>query len=231
MKGHILVTRPEADAIEVTQALRAKNYEVTATAFLKINLLRQSLGDLSAYGGLIFTSANAVRAFCHNSAVRDLRVWSVGEHTSKAARKAGFNDIRTADGNVAYLTEMLGQHEFDKPYLYIRGRHISKPIRNVQLKEIVLYEGEKLTEIPLETKNIICAGGFTHIMFFSKRTAESFAEAVEASEYAPLLKEGLKTTMALCLGDSMVECLSVLPWQDIKVAKNANRDSLFAILN
>ena len=231
IKGHILVTRPEIDAVEIANVLRAKNYDVTSSAFLKISFLKKPLDDLNFYSGLVFTSVNGVRAFCHNSDLRDLPVWSVGEHTSQAAKEAGFQNITTAGGNVAYLTQMLMEHASNKPYLYIRGAHISKPIRDVRLEEVVLYESEKIIEIPFELKKLICAGNLTHVVFFSKRTAQSFIEAIEASQYAPLLKEGLKTTMALCLGDSMVECLSVLPWQDIKIAKNANRDSLIAILN
>jgi uroporphyrinogen-III synthase len=97
--------------------------------------------------------------------------------------------------------------------------------------EKILYHTEKIEEIPDICVQSIIKGKFSHILFYSKRTAENFVSAMQNHTDFESLKEGLKMTQALCLGESMVQCLSVLSWQNVKVATEPNQESLLALFD
>ena len=62
---------------------------------------------LDGAAGLLFTSANGVRAFAAASPRRDLPALAVGDATAAAARAAGFADVASAGGNVADLALLV----------------------------------------------------------------------------------------------------------------------------
>ncbi len=62
---------------------------------------------LEGAAGLLFTSANGVRAFAAASARRDLPALAVGDATADAARAAGFADVASAGGTVADLALLV----------------------------------------------------------------------------------------------------------------------------
>lgn len=232
MLRSVLITRPEADAKEIAALIEDKNYQVVCEPFLEVVYHETELPDLSSYGALVFTSANAVRAFCHNSAERNLAVFAVGDYTALEARAAGFEKIANASGNIDDLAKLLAQAPSDKPYLYIRGEHISKKLEitnaNIAIEEAVLYHTEKKREISDHSLSLLVEGAFSHILFFSRRTAEGFIDIAQGQEG---LSEGLKSSKALCLGTSMVECLTVLPWADVQVAGHPTRQGMLALLD
>ena len=232
MRGSVLITRPEADAKEIATLVKSKNYQVVCESFLEIIYHKTPLPDLSVYGALVFTSANAVRAFCKNSAKRDLAVFTVGDYTAAEAKAVGFENIQSAAGNIDDLIKLLGRSSSDKPYLYIRGEHVSKTLDindpQIDIEEMVLYGAEKKGEISDNSLALLAQGAFSHILFFSTRTAEGFIDIVQGQKD---LSEGLKTSKALCLGVSMVQCLSVLPWADVQVADHPTRQGMLALLD
>lgn len=232
MLRSVLITRPEVDAKEIAALVEEKNYQVVCEPFLEVIYHKTSLPDLSTYGGLVFTSANAVRAFCQNSAERDLAVFTVGDYTALEAKAAGFEKISSASGNIDDLEALLSQSPSDMPYLYIRGEHISKKLEindpKITIEEAVLYYTEKKQDISAQSLALLAEGAFSHVLFFSARTAEGFIDIVQSQDG---LFEGLKSSKALCLGASMVECLTVLPWADVQVASHPTRQGMLALLD
>lgn len=223
----ILITRPEEDALQTVELLKEKNYNVICEPFLEVTIHKDSLGNLEKYSGLVFTSKNAVRSFCNNSNHRSLPVWVVGDATASVASKYGFKDIRSASGNVRSLQNILTREFFENPLLYVRGEYVSSEFKDINLEEKILYRTgikEKISYDVLED----LTGGRVHVaLFFSTRTAQAFVKAMDNE----VLKNALKHTKALCLGESMVESLSVLPWKAINVAKKPNQKSLIELLD
>lgn len=77
---------------------------------IDIRPLPTDLPDLSAFDGLIFTSRNGVAAFADLGPppkAFDLPVFTVGEATAEAARQAGFAPVRSADGDVQALADLI----------------------------------------------------------------------------------------------------------------------------
>ena len=264
MRGTVLITRPIEDAKIIADLVTQKGYAAFTEPFLKVVFEETSLPDLKIYEALIFTSANGVRAFCDKAQERNLPIFTIGKNTAEAARQAGFKIITNADGDVDALTKILPENMSEKPYLHIRGKHISRSLspqnQDLSIDEKILYHTEKIEEISDECLEMICRGKFSHILFFSERTAESFvnyirtqkliktpnaqalglektpnaqARGLEKTPNAQALgfEKTLERTKALCLGASMVQCLSVLPWQEIVIAERPTRNGIMALLD
>ena len=66
---------------------------------------------LTDYGGIIFTSANAVKFLDLNKLDKNIMCFCVGGNaTEKKARSAGFQNTIAAEGNVSNLKELILQN-------------------------------------------------------------------------------------------------------------------------
>ena len=62
------------------------------------------------YGGIIFTSANAIKFLDLNKLDKNITCFCVGNITEKKARAAGFQNTISAEGNVLNLKELILQN-------------------------------------------------------------------------------------------------------------------------
>ena len=65
--------------------------------------------DLRPAQGLIFTSANGVRAYMETGRPVEKTAWCVGPATFLEANAAGFEDCRNADGNADDLVDLIAK--------------------------------------------------------------------------------------------------------------------------
>ncbi len=223
MRGTILITRPIEDAIELVASLQQKNYDVICEPFLDVVFHDRQIDDLETYEGLIFTSKNAVRAFGQDTQNRELPVWTVGDATQDLAIELGFKDVQSASGDLKALQGILPQ----KRLLYIRGEHVSGDLTGSDIHEEILYHTDMKQKISKNTLDMIGNGAFSHIVFFSTRTADAFTTIIEHEK----LGQGLVDSKVLCLGSSMIKSVSVLPWKEILVANQPDRDSVVKLLD
>jgi uroporphyrinogen-III synthase len=234
MKNVVLITRPEEDATAIAYALNQRGYTAFCEPFLEIHDVDADLPDLNKYNALVFTSANGVRAFCRISGRRDIPVYTVGDNTLAEARRFQFEHYKSAKGDADDLAALLSSEQKDQPVLYIRGQNVSKSLSelapDVHFDEVVLYQSAEPEKISANCLDLFLDGAFSHILFFSVRTAESFVKLVGKEQESGRMEEALKRTKALCLGPSMIECLSVLPWQEIAVATSPDREAMLDLL-
>ncbi|HPF78125.1 MAG TPA: uroporphyrinogen-III synthase [Alphaproteobacteria bacterium] len=231
MAGGVLITRPLKDAQEMAQSLRDKGYDVFCEPFIDVILHDHdiSISD-DKYAGLIFTSVNGVRVYVQNTSARNITVYTVGDRTKAEAIAAGFSDITSAAGTVDDLAALLSAQKSPRPYLYIRGQEVAKPLNKMvdgaEVEEVILYHVDKKGEISSECRDAVAQGGVDYVLFFSTRTAQSFVDYIRKEG----LEEGLKTSKALCLGASMIEYVSELPWQEVRLAARPDREGILALL-
>jgi uroporphyrinogen-III synthase len=155
----------------------------------------------------------------------------VGEKTAYEAKKIGFKSVQSADKDALALAEVLRAEK--GLYVHFRGQDISKSLiglladqEGLTIEEFTLYRAVKASQISTKTLKYMGNNEVSHALFYSKRTAKTFVELLQRHECTSFVK-GIK---ALCLADSMVECLSVLPWQEIKVAAHPDQQSMLELL-
>lgn len=117
-RGRVVVTRPLEDAVPLAERLKTEGFRVLIEPMLRVRMRPQTGIDLADVGVLLFTSANAVRAFAHAFVTAEdkaqasalsgqrmragdvmaLPVWCVGDTTAAVAKAAGFTRVMSARG-------------------------------------------------------------------------------------------------------------------------------------
>ena len=115
----VLVLRPEPGASATVERARALGLDAVAMPLFEIEPLAWQAPDISAFDGLLLTSANAVRHGGEQvKRVRGLEVYAVGNATAETARQAGFDIAATGESGVESL---LGSVEPDMKLLHLCG--------------------------------------------------------------------------------------------------------------
>ena len=104
---HILLTRPLEDCSEMILKFQSLGHQVSHLPLINIEKVNYDKLNLSEFGGIIFTSANAVKFFNIEKLDKNIICFCVGSATEKKARSAGFQNTISAEGNVSNLKELI----------------------------------------------------------------------------------------------------------------------------
>lgn len=155
---------------------------------------------------LAFTSINGVEAFAALSRRRDLPVFTVGDATAEAARTAGFGAVRSADGALGDLAELIAraapggmvlapgalQPSGDLPAL-LAGR--------VEVEALAVYEA-------VETGAAV-PGDWDAVLIHSRRAAVALAKRGSGA---------VAGRLAVAISAAAAEPLQGAPFADIRIA-------------
>ena len=135
---HILLTRPLEDCLEMILKFKSLGHQVSHIPLINIEKVNYEEIKFSEYGGIIFTSANAVKHLDQNDIDKNIKCFCVGNLTEKKARSLGFQNTIAAEGNVSNLKELILQTYETKSekLLYVSGEIIS-----VDLDQQLMEEG------------------------------------------------------------------------------------------
>lgn len=234
MKNFILITRPAEDAEEFAREVQALGFSTMTEAMIGICPIPFKMPDISKYSGLIFTSANAVRVLGKPASLNDITIFAVGSHTADEARKLGYSKVFSAEGDAVDLGAVIKKKVSDVncTLLHVRGEHIARPLsellkgERINVDEVIVYTAKTENKMTESCKQAIADGRIEAVTFFSRRTAESFAEMIEAEALKPCLSE----IKALCISPSVLECVQVYPWKKAYSADRPDRASMLSLL-
>ena len=141
---HILFTRPLEDCSEMILKFQSLGHKVSHLPLLNLEKMNYDKINFLDYGGIVFTSANAIKFLDLNKLDKKIICFCVGDITEKKARISGFQNTIAAEGNVSNLKELILQNyeTKNKQLLYISGEKIS-----VDLDKQLLKEGYKIKRI------------------------------------------------------------------------------------
>ena len=229
----LLLTRPEADADLPARRLRAAGHQVLVEPMMDIVFTEPQAPDLAGVQGLVFTSANGVRAFCRQTGDRTRAVYAVGPATAAAARDAGFSEVRQADGDVAALAECIAARADPSAgaLLHVAGSHVAGDLAGrlaasgFTLARAVLYEA-RAREVLSTAARAALREGLGGVLFFSPRTARLFTALLVRFGF----ESAVRKTAAYCLSPAVAEAASGLPWARIETAPAPETDALLALI-
>ena len=95
----LLVTRPEPEGERTAALLRARGHEVRLVPLLQIEPVADAVFGAGPWAGVVFTSANAVRAAASHRRFGELAglpAYAVGARTREAAVAAGLVSVAEA---------------------------------------------------------------------------------------------------------------------------------------
>ena len=104
---HILLTRPIEDCSEMIVKFQSLDHKVSHLPLINVQKVQHEEINSGDYGGLIFTSSNAVKNLNVENLNKKLICFCVGSATEKKARSLGFQNTIAAEGNVSNLKELI----------------------------------------------------------------------------------------------------------------------------
>lgn len=229
----VLITRPEAEAQMLQQALQACGITADCAPLLAIRIHRDVPLPLDGVAALLFTSANGVRAFAANAARRDFSVFAVGEASAAAARAAGFADVQAAGGDVDSLAALVQARwrPQDGILLHAAGATLAGDLQallqaqDYTVRRIMLYTAEAATALPAPVAAAFAMGIYDAVLFFSPRTAATFVTLVRAAGCAG----GATAAVAACLSANVAQAVAELPWRAVQVAARPREADLLSL--
>jgi uroporphyrinogen-III synthase len=228
--ARVLITRPDEDAAPLARLLESRGHECLIEPMLAIRYLDGEMPDPAGFQGLIFTSANGVRAFLRQSALRTATAWCVGDATARAAKEAGFGDVRSAAGDVQSLADHIAAEASpaDGPLLHVAGSTVAGDLAGLLLgagfavERAVLYEAETREILSAAAREALASGTIDAVALFSPRTARTFARLVRTAG----LGEACGTIDMLCLSRAVADALDDLPRKRLLIADEPTQDAL-----
>ncbi len=235
----ILVTRPAHDQAALAARLEALGHEAVSSPLLKIEPLEFSLPDLSGFQGLIFTSANGVRATVEKfnfEKLKNLTAVTVGDATAATARKAGFANVVSVGDNIddigVYLVKAYGGG--DNKFLHLAGTSRAGDLNSLTgpegpaIEVVEVYRSVAEPNLTSLVATGIKANHIDGVILMSPRTAEIYVSLI--------IKSGLK----IHAGNMFHYCLSAnvampldplqLPQNKISIASRPDLETLLALI-
>ena len=216
---HILLTRPLEDCSEMILKFKSLGHQVSHLPLLNIEKKNYEEINFSDYGGIIFTSANAIKFLDLEKLDKKIKCFCVGNATEKKARSLGFQNTISAEGNVLNLKELILQN-FDKKdgrLIYISGETVSTDLDQqllkvgYDIKRIVNYRtshnknfNEKFVlELKQKMPDIVYV--------YSQNSAASFLNYIKLQQLESLWMN----TNLMCIGEKTSSILNEIKWKKI----------------
>ena len=216
---HILLTRPLEDCSEMILKFKSLGHQVSHLPLLKIDKVNYNEINFSDYGGIIFTSANAVKFLNLKKIDKKILCFCVGNATEKKARSVGFQNVIVAEGNVENLKELVLQNfdQKDGKLIYVSGETIS-----VDLDQQLLKEGYNIKRIVnyQTNHNEIFDENFVEelksnmpdmVYVYSQNSALSFLKFIKIYQLEILWMN----TNLMCIGEKTSAILNEIKWKKI----------------
>ena len=229
----VLNTRPLEDAAELNERLSHLGMTVVSEPLLQISFFDVLAPELENFKALIFTSRNGVRAFGRVSAQRDIPVFAVGDSTAQFARESGFQQVRSADGNVESLVALIAEtiKPTSGPLLHVAGSvtagDLSGELQRLGYEIIrkVMYESRMSDELSTRTIQMIRNGAVDCVALFSPRTACTFARLAEHSG----ILERCREMSVMCLSTAVAVPVNGIPWRHVLIASEPTFEALMQL--
>jgi uroporphyrinogen-III synthase len=216
---HILLTRPLEDCSEMILKFKSLGYQVSHLPLLVVEKVNYDSVNFPSFGGIIFTSANAIKFLDLKSIDKKILCFCVGEATEKTARNNGFQNVIAAEGNVENLKELILQN-FDKKdgsLIYISGETVSTDLDQqllkvgYNIKRIVNYRTlhnknfneEFVKELKQKMPDIVYV--------YSQNSAASFLNYIKLQQLESLWMN----TNLMCIGEKTSSILNEIKWKKI----------------
>ena len=216
---HILLTRPLEDCSEMILKFKSLGHQVSHIPLINIEKVNYEEIEFSDYGGIIFTSANAVKYLDQNNIDKKIKCFCVGNLTEKKARSLGFQNTIAAEGNVSNLKELILQsyETKSKNLLYISGEIISvdldqqlmkegygiKRVINYRVKHNQKFNESFVKDLKLNMPDIV--------YIYSQNSAQSFLSFVKNYQFESLW---MNTNLS-CIGEKTSSILNEIKWKKI----------------
>ena len=216
---HILLTRPLEDSSEMILKFKSLGHQVSHLPLLNIKKVNHDEINFSNYGGIIFTSANAVKFLDLNKLDKNIMCFCVGNITEKKARAVGFQNTIAAEGNVLNLRELIIRNYVlkNKPLLYISGEITSADLdqqlinEGYSIKRIINYRVDHNQKFDENFVKELKLNMPDMVYIYSQNSASSFLNFIKIYQ----IENNWMDTNLMCIGEKTSSILNEIKWKKI----------------
>ena len=229
----LIVTRPQPDADLTFFKLREMGHTALISPSLEFVPLDIKLPDPDKLTGIVVTSVNALRAIKARGLIApylSLTAYVVGDATADTARRFGFKEVVSAAGNATDLAMLVAQVKPKQRLFYACGREKAVDVVPMlrsgghMVVSCPVYEMRPIPELSTEVILALESGTVDAALFYSLRSAESFAAGVAKAT-------GLAWDLpCLCLSERIAAGLRAKGFTNCLAAEEPSERSLFALL-
>jgi len=238
----LLVTRQEPEGGRTAARLRARGHQVRLVPLLRIEPVADARFGAGPWSGIVFTSANAVRAVAAHRRFRELAAlpaYAVGARTREAAMAAGFAETASAEGDIYALARLIAATARDAglPLIYFAGSDragdlagaLSGALGRVgpAVEAVIAYRAVVVGDFDADLRAAIASGAIDAVLHYSARTASAFVAAAKAAG----LSESAMKIRHLCLSAQVARPLAASGAAAVIVAAAPNEDALLALID
>ena len=227
---HILLTRPLDDCKDLILRFKSLGHKVSHLPVIKIENVNHDKVNFDEFGGIIFTSANAVKNLTTSSINKQINCFCVGSSTEKVAKQNGFQNIFCADGNVNNLKEVILQN-FDQKkgnLLYVSGEIISSNLdkdlisEGYKVKRIINYSTVPIEQVSDEFIKDLKASIPDMVYIYSENSARNYLNLLKKYN----LSDYWMDTNLMCLGEKTSSVLNEIKWKKIFLFNSGEEEFL-----
>ena len=216
---HILLTRPLEDCSEMILKFQSLGHQVSHLPLIRIEKVNYEEINFSEYGGIVFTSANAVKFLNTVKLDKNIKCFCVGNSTEKKARSVGFQNTIAAEGNVTNLKELIIQsyESKNKELLYVSGETISVDLdqkllnEGFKVKRIINYRVDHNQKFNEKFVNELKLNMPDMVYVYSQNSASSFLNFIKIHQTENLWMN----TNLMCIGEKTSSILNEIKWKKI----------------
>ena len=239
----ILVTRPQPDNETTGASLRARGFDVLLAPMLRFEPVALLEDEDADYAAIIVTSANALRAIepqLSGHRWLKLPLFTVGDRTAAAARRAGFSKIISAGGDSEDLRELIfakargKKREFGRgPLLYLAGADLSRDLagelgeHGLTVVTRTTYRMVASSDLPPEALEAIAANQVQAVLHYSARSARVFVDAVRAAG----VEISALAVPQCCISANVATVLREAGASRVALASSPDENSLFVAVD
>ena len=239
----ILVTRPQPDNETTGASLRARGFDVLLAPMLRFEPMALLEDEDADYAAIIVTSANALRAIepqLPGHRWLKLPLFTVGDRTAAAARRAGFSKIISAAGDSQDLRELIlakargKKREFGRgPLLYLAGADLSRDLagelgeHGLTVVTRTTYRMVASSDLPPEALEAIAANQVQTVLHYSARSARVFVDAVRAAG----VEISALAVPQCCISANVATVLREAGASRVALASSPDENSLFVAVD
>ena len=216
---HILFTRPLEDCHEMILKFQSLGHKVSHLPLIAVESLKYESLNYSDFKGIIFTSANAIKFLDIKDMDKNIICFCVGSATEKKARKAGFQNIFAAEGNVNNLKELILQNfnSSDGKLIYVTGEIISNDLdkklfsENYNIRRIINYRTNPIKKFNQYFIDELKSKMPEIVYVYSQNSAISFLNIIKNYQLESLCMD----TNLMCIGEKTSSILNEIKWKKI----------------
>lgn len=229
----LIITRPQPDADQTAFKLRELGHTTLVSPSLEFLPLDIGLPDAGKLTGIVVTSVNALRAIKSRGLLEpylSLTAYVVGDATAETAQRFGFKKVISASGNATDLAMLVAGVTPRQRFFYASGRDKAVDVAPMlrsgghMVVSCPVYEMNPIEDLSTEVILALESGTVDAALFYSLRSAESFAAGVAKAT-------GLAWDLpCLCLSERIAAGLRAKGFTNCLAAESPSERSLFALV-